>query len=133
MSPLRFLLITVLLAGMSYGTRAQDVFVQQEGKFLYPPNLTIQSDSLLLGMTIGSLPGFPITATIDSENIRYVAQGKTVTARFRSRIYRDSKGRTRLEWDLTPLDDPPKPGWFMIEIYDPTTRTGLHLQPSTKT
>jgi hypothetical protein len=34
---------------------------------------------------------------------------------------------------MTPLDEPPKPGWFMIEIYDPTTKTGIHLQPSIKT
>jgi hypothetical protein len=127
------LLATVLLCTLCSGTPAQEVFLQREGKFLYPPNLSTGGDNVLMGMTIGSVVGFPITATIDAENTRTDAHGKSVILRFRSKIYRDSKGRTKLEWDMTPLDEPPKPGWFMIEIYDPTTRTSLHLQPSTKT
>ena len=107
--------------------------LQQDGKFLYPPNLSTRGDNVLLGMTIGSVPGYPISGTIDAENTGTDSHGKVVTARFRSKIYRDSKGRTRLEWDMRPLDEPPKPGWFMIEIYDPTTRTSIHLQPSIKT
>ena len=126
------LLTTVLLGSICSGASAQGVFLQQEGKFLYPPNLSTGGDNVLMGMTIGSLAGYPITATIDAENTRTDSHGKTAMARFRSKIYRDSKGRTRLEWDMTPLDEPPKPGWFMIEIYDPTTRTGIHLQPSIK-
>jgi len=128
----RFLLTTVLLGGMCSGMAAQDV-LQQEGKFLYPPNLSFGGDNALMGMTIGSVLGFPITATIDAENERIDSHGNRIIVRFRSKAYRDSKGRTRLEWDMTPVDEPPKPGWFMIEIYDPTTRTRLHLQPSTKT
>ena len=128
----QFLLITVFLGSICPGAPAQEVLLQQEGKFLYPPNLSTRGDNVLLGMTIGSVPGYPISGTIYAENIRIDSHGKTVIVRFPSRIYRDSKGRTRLEWDMTPLGEPPKPGWFMIEIYDPTTRTSIHLQPSTK-
>jgi hypothetical protein len=128
----QFLLITVLLGSTCPGASAQEVPLQQQGKFLYPPNLSTRGDNALLGMTIGSIPGYPISGTIDAENTRTDSHGKTVIARFRSRIYRDSKGRTRLEWDTTPLDEPPKPGWVMIEIYDPTNRTSIQLQPSIK-
>jgi len=129
----QFLLTTILVGGICWGASAQEVRLQQEGKFLYPPGLSTRGDYVLTGMTIGSVPGYPITGTIDTENARTNSHGKTVIERFRSKMYRDSKGRTRLEWDLTPLDQPPKPGWFMIDIYDPTTRTSIHLQPSTKT
>ena len=134
MRQFQFLLTTaVLLGSLCSGASAQEVFLQQEGKFLYPPNLSTRGDNVLLGMTIGSVPGYPITATIDAENTRTDSHGKTVVVRFRSKIYRDSKGRTRLEWDMTPLDEPPKPSWFAIEIFDPTNRTSIHLQPSIKT
>jgi hypothetical protein len=126
------LLTTVLLGSLCPGSHAQEVFLQKEGTFLYPPNLSTGGDNAVMGMTIGSIVGFPITATIDAENTRTDAHGKTVIVRFRSKVYRDSKGRTRLDWDMTPLDEPPKPGWLQIEIYDPTTRTSIHLQPSVK-
>jgi hypothetical protein len=129
----QLLLTAVLLGSICSGASAQKALLQQEGKFLYPPNLSTGGDNALLGMTIASVPGHPITGTIDAENTRADSHGITVIERFRSKIYRDSKGRTRLEWDLTPLGEPPKPGWFMIEIYDPTTRTSIHLQPSIKT
>jgi hypothetical protein len=129
----QFLLTTVLVGGICLGAFAQEVVLQQEGKFLYPPNLSTRGgDNVLLGMTIGSVPGYPISGTIDAENTHTDSHGKTVIARYRSKIYRDSKGRTRLEWDMTPLGEPPKPGWFMIDIYDPTTRTSIQLQPSIK-
>jgi hypothetical protein len=135
MRQFHFLLTAVLLGGVCSGSgaSAQEVFLQQEGKFLYPPNLSTGGDNVVMGMSIGSLASYPVAATIDAENTRTDSHGKTVITRFRSKIYRDSKGRTRLEWDMTPLDEPPKPGWFMVEIYDPTIRTGLHLQPSIKT
>jgi hypothetical protein len=128
----QFLLTTVLLGSICSGASAQDAILQQEGKFLYPPNLSTGGYNVVLGMTIGSVPGYPITGTIDAENTRIDSHGKTVTARYRSKIYRDSKGRTRLEWDMTPLDEPSKPGWLIIDIYDPTTRTSIRLQPSDK-
>jgi len=129
----RFLLTMILLGSICSGTSAQEVFLQKEGKFLYPPNLTTGGDNALEGMTIGSVPGYPITGTINAENTRTGSHGKTVIARFRSKIYRDSKGRTRLDWDTTPLDEPNKPRSLLIEIYDPTSRTSIQLQPSTKT
>jgi len=129
----QFLLTTVLLGSICSGASAQENLLQQEGKFLYRPNLSTRGDNVLMGMTIGSVPGYPITGTIDAENTRTDPHGKNVIARFRSKIYRDSKGRTRLEWDMTPLDEQRKPGWFMIDIYDPTTRTSIRLQPSIKT
>ena len=123
----QFLLTAVLLGSICSGASAQEVLLQQEGKVLYPPNLSTRGDNVLMGMTIGSVPGYPISGTIDAENTRTDSHGKIVIARFRSKIYRDSKGRTRLEWDMTPLDEPPKPSWVMIEIYDPTTRTSIQL------
>ena len=126
-------LMTITLGSLCPPSQAQEGFLQKEGKFLYPPNLSSRSDNLLTGMTINSVPGFPLTATIEAENTGTDAQGKNVVVRFRSKVYRDSKGRTRHEWDMTPLDEPPKPGWFSIDIYDPTTRTSIHLQPSEKT
>jgi hypothetical protein len=129
----KLLLTTVLLGSICSGAFAQEALLQKEGKFLNPPNLSTGGDNSLMGMTIASVPGHPMTGTIDAENTRTDSHGKIVIARYRSKIYRDSKGRTRLEWDLTPLGEPPKPGWFSIEIYDPTTRTGIHLEPSIKT
>jgi hypothetical protein len=127
-----FLLTTVLLGSLCSGASAQEVYLQWEGKFLFQPNLTTRGDNVLMSMTIASVPGYPITGTVDAENTRTDSHGKTLIARFRSKIYRDSNGRTRLEWDMSPLDEPPKPGWFMIDIYDPTTRTSIRLQPSIK-
>jgi hypothetical protein len=129
----QFLLTAILLGGLCGSASAQEVLLQQEGKFLYPPNLSTRGDNVLMGLTVGSVPGYPISGTIDAENSRTDSHGKKVVTRFRSKIYRDSKGRTRLEWDMTPLEEEPKPGWFMIDIYDPTTRTSIRLQPSIKT
>lgn len=128
----QFVLTTVLLAGICSGASAQDAILQQEGKSLYQPNLSTTGDNVLMGMTIGSVPGYPISGTVNAENSRTDSHGKTVSARYRSKIYRDSKGRTRLEWDMTPLDEPSKPGWLIVDIYDPTTRTSIRLQPSDK-
>jgi hypothetical protein len=134
MRPIRHLWRVVLFASLCCSaTPAQEFPLQQEGKFLNPPNLTTQSDRVLMGMTIGSVPGFPLSANVEAENIGYDAAGKMVTKRFRSRIYRDSKGRTRLEWDMTPVGDAPKAGWFMIDIFDPTTMMSIRLQPSVHT
>ncbi len=132
MRPLQILFATLLLSDLASTASAQGVFLQKEGKFLYPPNLSTGDKNALLGMTIGSVPGFPVSATIDAENIRTDSHGNTVIVRYRSKIFRDSKGRTRLEWDLTPLDQTPVPGWLMVEIFDPTTSTSIHLTPSTK-
>jgi hypothetical protein len=121
------------LGSICSGASAQEALLQQEGKFLNPPNLSTRSDIVLLGMTVASVPGYPISGTIEAENTGTDSHGKTVITRFRSKIYRDSKGRTRLEWDMTPLGEAPKPGWFMIDIYDPTTRTSIQLQPSIRT
>jgi hypothetical protein len=128
----QFLMITVLLGGISSGASAQEALLQQEGKFLNPPNLSTYSDIVLLGMTVASVPGYSISGTIEAENTSTDSHGKTVIASYRSKIYRDSKGRTRLEWDRTPLDEPSKPGWLLVDIYDPTTRTSIFLQPSVK-
>src|ERR1700683_560804 len=128
----QFLLITVLLGRVCSGASAQEALLQQEGKFLSPRGLSPRGDNVLLGMTVASVPGYPISGTIEAENTGTDSHGKTAIASYRSKIYRDSKGRTRLEWDMTPLGEAPKPGWFNIEIYDPTTRTIIHLQPSIK-
>jgi hypothetical protein len=130
MRPVYIFLANVLLCALCSGTAAQE---QQEGQFLHPPLLLPLDNNVLEGMTIDSVAGFPITATIDAENIRTDAHGKSVILRFRSKIYRDSKGRIRLESDNAPLGEPPKPAWDMIDIYDPTARTDLILKPSTKT
>jgi hypothetical protein len=82
----QFLLTTVFLGSICSGASAQGVFLQREGEFLYPPNLSTGGDNLLLGMTIGSLADYPIAATVDAENTRIDSHGKTVIARFRSRI-----------------------------------------------
>lgn len=129
----RFVLAALLLAPASVTVRAQGVFLQKEGKFLYPPNLSLGPDHLLTGMTIGSVKGYPLSATIDVENTRIDAHGQTIVVRYRSKIFRDSQGRTRLEWSITPLDAQPDPGRDMIEIYDAATRTNIHLFPATKT
>src|SRR5258708_10183422 len=102
MRPAHVLMAAFLLCSVCSSSPAKEVFLQQEGKFLYPPNLSTGGDNVLMGMTIGSVAGFPITATIDAENTRSDSHGNSVIARFRCKIYRDSKGRTRLEWDMTP-------------------------------
>jgi hypothetical protein len=61
-----FLLKTVFLGSICSGASAQEVFLQQEGKLLYSPNLSTGGDNVLLGMTIGWLADYPITATIDA-------------------------------------------------------------------
>jgi hypothetical protein len=129
MRPVYVLLTTVLLCTLCSAAPAQE---QQEGQTLSPPNLTPFGNGIY-GMRIDSIVGFPITATINAENIYTDDHGKSIALRFRSKIYRDSKGRTRLEFDPTPLGEPAKPGWsLMIEIYDPTTGTYFTLYPSTK-
>jgi hypothetical protein len=124
----------LLLASMCCATaRAQEFPLQQEGQFLNPPNLMTQSDKILTGMTIGSVAGFPFSAGVEAESIHYNASGKVVTLRFQSKIYRDAKGRTRLEWNMKPVGETIEGGWFMIDIFDPTTRMSIRLQPAVKT
>src|ERR1700730_15077808 len=94
----------LLLASMGCATaRAQEFPLQQEGQFLNPPNLMTQSDKVLTGMTIGSVAGLPFSASVEAESIHYNASGQAVTLRFQSKIYRDAKGRTRLEWSMTTV------------------------------
>ena len=128
------LLGALLVASMCCtAARAQEFPLQQEGQFLNPPNLMTQSDKVLTGMTVGSVSGFPFSAGVEAESIHYNASGKVVTLRFRSKIYRDAKGRTRLEWNMKPVGETMEGGWFMIDIYDPTTRMSIRLQPGVKT
>jgi hypothetical protein len=133
MRPNNLLWRTWLVASMCCAAaRAQEFPLQQEGQFLNPPNLMTQSDKIVTGMTIGSVAGFPFSAGVDAESIHYDSSGKMVALRFHSKIYRDAKGRTRVEWNMKPVGETIEGGWFMIDIFDPTTRTSIHLQPSVK-
>jgi hypothetical protein len=131
MRPAYLLLTTILLCALCSAAPAQE---QQEGQPLNPTDwMSVDSDDNLHGTDISSVVGIPITATVDAENTRTDSHGRSVTLRYRSKVYRDSKGGTRLESDVTPSGELPKPAWDMIEICDPTTGTNIILYPSTKT
>ena len=106
----RFVFLALLLASGPGRIRAQETRLQKEGTFLYPPNLTMGPDNLLLGMTIGSVKGHPVSGTINADNTSIDARGQTIATHYRSRIFRDSAGRTRIEWTITPMEKQPDQG-----------------------
>jgi len=128
----RFVFLALLLASGPGRIRAQETRLQKEGTFLYPPNLTMGPDNLLLGMTIGSVKGHPVSGTINADNTSIDARGQTIATHYRSRIFRDSAGRTRIEWTITPMEKQPDQGRDIIELYDPATRIVARISPATK-
>ncbi len=53
MHAVRVLLTTVFLCTLCSGTSAQQVFLQREGKFLYPPNLSTGGARRLVNGYVG--------------------------------------------------------------------------------
>jgi hypothetical protein len=105
---------------------------QEVGKLLSPPNLSSTGENIV-GISMDSIPGFPLSASVETENISTAAEGTTVVVSFKQRIFRDARGRTRVEQDLNPVGEPPNPQLVTIIVYDPAHKTIVDLFPDAKT
>jgi hypothetical protein len=123
--PLLFLLILTCLAGQTARPEA--------GEPLSPPNLSSTGENVIVGMSLDSIPGFPLSAVVETENTTTGADGSTVVVSFKQRIFRDVRGRTRVDQDLNPVGEPPNPQLVTIAIYDPAHKTIVDLFPDAKT
>jgi hypothetical protein len=103
------------------------------GKLLSPPNLSSTGENIIVGMSLDSIPGFPLSASVETENISTAADGTTIVVSFRQRVFRDVRGRTRVDQDLNPVGEPPNPQLVTIAVYDPAHKTTVDLFPDAKT
>ena len=107
--------------------------LSEAGKPLSPPNLSFAGDNLVVGMGLDSIRGFPLSASVETENISTGADGATVVVSFKQRVFRDVHGHTRVEQDLNPVGKPPNPQLVTIIVYDPAHKTIVDLFPDAKT
>jgi hypothetical protein len=105
----------------------------EAGKLLSPPNLSSTGENVIVGMSLDSIPGFPLSASVETENISTAADGTAVVVSFRQRVFRDVRGRTGVDQDLNPVGEAPNPQLVTIMIYDPAHKTIVDLFPDAKT
>jgi hypothetical protein len=122
------LLLLLTLIGLAVQAARPEV-----GKLLSPPNLSSTGENVIVGMSLDSIPGFPLSASVETENISTAADGTTVVVSFRQRVFRDVRGRTRVDQDLNPVGEPPNPQLVTIAVYDPAHKTIVDLFPDAKT
>jgi len=67
---------------------------QEEGKSLLPPNFIATGDSVLVAYSIAPVTALPFSAAIEAENRSTDSEGHTTIQRYRTKIARDSHGRT---------------------------------------
>jgi hypothetical protein len=80
-------------------------------------------------------PGPPYSADRETETVQTLADGTHITTKNRSRIYRDSQGRTRTDVYLpaTIQAREGSQGPSMINIFDPVEGVQYSLNPRTRT
>lgn len=122
------LLLLLTLTGLAVQAARPEV-----GKSLSPPNLSSTGENIIVGMSLDSIPGFPLSAVVETENTTTGADGSTVVVTYRQSIFRDVHGRTRVDQDLNPVGEPPNPQLVTIAVYDPAHKTIVDLFPDAKT
>jgi hypothetical protein len=126
------LLIPLLLFPIPRGLAGQAAH-PEVAKLLSPPNLSSTGENIIVGMSLDSISGFPLSAVVETENTKTGADGGTVVVSYRQLIFRDSRGRTRVDQDLNPVGEPPNPQLVTIMIYEPAHKTTIDLFPDAKT
>jgi len=121
------LLLLLILTGLGGQTARPEV-----GKLLSPPNLSSTGENIV-GISMDSIPGFPLSAVVETENTTTGTDGSTAVVSYRQLIFRDSHGRTRVDQDLNPVGEPPNPQLVTIMIYDPAHKMTVDLFPDAKT
>src|SRR5262249_6528358 len=79
------------------------------------------------------LPSRPYSATKETQTIQTLSDGTHITRKTRTRFYRDSQGRTRLETFPVDRPDNSKSEPAQIVIYDPLESANYYLNPSNHT
>jgi hypothetical protein len=126
--------ISFLLLGpvFSASCLAGQSFIQEEGKYLNPPNLIWTENSVFAGVSLASVPRLPFSASVDCENHTTAADGNIAVRQLASHIDRDSYGRTRVLVDLNEKGSVPDPHKIQVSIYDPISKTDITLFPNDK-
>ena len=89
---------------------------------------------VLISILIPSLPNAPFTATVNTEWIRQLPDGSTITLKNHRAIARDAAGRIFQERrTLVPDDGKTQPGITQIEISDPVTHELYICMPHGRT
>src|SRR5258708_12193252 len=89
---------------------------------------------VLISILIPSLPNAPFTATVNTEWIRQLPDGSTITLKNHRAIARDAAGRIFQERRaLVPDDGKTKSGVTQIEISDPVARELYICMPHGRT
>jgi hypothetical protein len=83
--------------------QARPAIPQHPGRSLLPPQL-VQSGYGLAAFAIAPLPGIPFRATIEAENEIVDEQGRSSIEHLAAQVVRNSRGRTRTDMDLKPVE-----------------------------
>jgi hypothetical protein len=122
----------VAVAALAVPVLAHQAVQPGTQKPLYPPNLIITGDSILVGLSIEPVKAVPLTGTIETENSSTDKDGKETVQRFRAKIWRDSRGRTRVDTDMNPVGEKIDQRLRQTAIYDAVTKTQIGLFPANK-
>jgi hypothetical protein len=129
----RMAIFILTLGGLcAMSCSAHQAIRQDEGKALLPPILNGSGPADLTAFNIAPLCSMPLTATIEAENSATDAQGNSTTVRFRSKIVRDSFGRTRLDIDRNPEGAAVDLRLINTSIFDAVSMTDITLTPFNK-
>jgi hypothetical protein len=122
----------VAAAALAVPVLAHQAVQQGVQKPLYPPNLIVTGDSILVGLSIEPVKAVPLSGTIETENSSTDKDGKETLQRFRAKIWRDSRGRTRVDTDMNPVGVKIDERLRQSSIYDAVTKTIIQLFPGNK-
>jgi hypothetical protein len=122
----------VAAAALAVPVLAHQAVQQGVQKPLYPPNLIVTGDSILVGLSIEPVKAVPLSGTIETENNSTDKDGREIVQRFRAKIWRDSHGRTRVDTDMNPVGEKIDERLRQTAIYDAVAKTQVQLFPASK-
>jgi len=109
---------------------AHQAALQDPNSPLFPPSLISTGDDALAGLSLAPAPSIPFSGTVEIENQTMGTDRNIVIHRLRSKVARDSKGRTRIDVDLNILGKPVNPQLVTIHIFDAVKQADITLFPS---
>jgi hypothetical protein len=116
----QFLLPALVLSGLACLASAQNASPKSDPK----PTTDGGSREVLESIVVPPIASAPFTATLDSEWVKYAANGATITLVNERHIARDGRGRIYEErWYMVPKNGTAKSAMNWIQIADPKKRT----------
>src|SRR5580704_9431855 len=129
-------LTTILLLSLFPCLTSAQAIRQDEGKLLLPPNFIQASDAnsqtIIVGFSLASLPSIPLSATIESETQTLDTHGNATVTRRTTKVFRDVCGSLRTEIDSNAIGAVSDARLINIQIYDAIFQSSISLTPWNK-